>query len=184
MHNDKRYRLFNGSKINCNIYPNSYPLNKRIAIAITLASEVYNFLCSGKCITQFQKSKLIKSNMTDMDYLDVALEKKLKENHSDKYKSMLRFVHIGLSKVVVNQNITLQDINKMLFKYSSGVSFNTVKRHLNVLLNEVVRFGMEANPMIEIKSKKTKARLHKPFIMSMKYLHQLKHTTNSYIYVV
>ena len=63
-------------------------------------------------------------------------------------------------------------------------SFNTVKRHLNVLLNEAVRFGMEANPMIEIKSKKTKARLHKPFIMSMKYLHQLKHTTNSYIYVV
>ena len=98
-----------------------------------------------------------------MDYLDVALEKKLKENHSDKYKSMLRFVHRGLSKVVVNQNITLKDINKMFFKYSSGVSFNTVKRHLNVLLNEAVRFGMESNPMIEIKSKKTKARLHKPF---------------------
>ena len=163
IHNDKRYRLFNGSKINCNIYPNSYPLNKRIAIANTLASEVYNFLCSGKCISQFQKSKLIKPNMTDMDYLDVALEKKLKENHSDKYKSMLRFVHRGLSKVVVNQNITLKDINRMLFKYSSGVSFNTVKRHLNVLLNEAVRFGMESNPMIEIKSKKTKARLHKPF---------------------
>ena len=156
IHNDKRYRLFNGSKINCNIYPNSYPFNKRIAIANTLASEVYNFLCSGKCISQFQKSKLIKSNMTDMDYLDVALEKKLKENHSDKYKSMLRFVHRGLSKVVVNQNITLKDINRMLFKYSSGVSFNTVKRHLNVLLNEAVRFGMEANPMKGIKSKKNK----------------------------
>ena len=40
---------------------------------------------------------------------------------------MLRFVHRGLSKVVVNQNITLKDINRMLFKYSSGVSLIQLK---------------------------------------------------------
>ena len=45
----------------------------------------------------------------------------------------------------------------------SGVSHNTLKRHLNVLINEVVSLGMEGNPMTEIKSKKAKAVLHKPF---------------------
>jgi hypothetical protein len=39
--NEKRYRLFNGSKINSNIYPNSYPIGKRYEVASLLAAEVY-----------------------------------------------------------------------------------------------------------------------------------------------
>ena len=35
--NGKRHRLFNGSKINSNLYPNSYPLSKRYEIAQLLA---------------------------------------------------------------------------------------------------------------------------------------------------
>ena len=45
--NEKRYRLFNGSKINSNIHPNSYPLNKRYEIAQLLAAEVFKYISNG-----------------------------------------------------------------------------------------------------------------------------------------
>ena len=45
--NGKRYRLFNGSKINSNIYPNSHPIGKRYEVASLLAAEVYKYLSSG-----------------------------------------------------------------------------------------------------------------------------------------
>ena len=32
-HNNKRYRLSNGSKVNIDIYPNSYPIGKREEVA-------------------------------------------------------------------------------------------------------------------------------------------------------
>ena len=76
-HNNKRFRLFNGSKINIDIYPNSYPLEQRIEIGHLLAAEVYKFLSSGMCIKQLQRSKLMKPNMSDVDNLKVALEQKL-----------------------------------------------------------------------------------------------------------
>ena len=37
-HNNKRYRLSNGSKVNIDIYPNSYPIGKREEIANLLAA--------------------------------------------------------------------------------------------------------------------------------------------------
>ena len=63
-HNNKRYRLFNGDKINSSIHPNSYPLEP-IEIGHLLAAEVYKFLSSGMCIKQLQRSKLMKPNMSD-----------------------------------------------------------------------------------------------------------------------
>jgi len=39
--NNKRYRFFNDSKINVEIYPNSYPVSERIKIGHLLASEIY-----------------------------------------------------------------------------------------------------------------------------------------------
>ena len=36
--NGKRYRLFNGSKIKCDLFPNSYPTEKRYEIAKLLAA--------------------------------------------------------------------------------------------------------------------------------------------------
>jgi len=45
--NGKRYRLFNGSKINSNLYPNSYPVAKRYEVAQLLAAEVFKYISSG-----------------------------------------------------------------------------------------------------------------------------------------
>ena len=43
-------------------------------------------------------STYIKPNMSDIDYIKVALEKKVKEDYSEKYKSMLRFSYRCLLK--------------------------------------------------------------------------------------
>ena len=73
-------------------YPNSYPVSERMEMGNLLASEVYQFLMSGLTLEQLKVSNLIKPNMTDKDYLTVALNNKLKENYTKKYKEMLQFI--------------------------------------------------------------------------------------------
>ena len=91
--NNKRYRIFNGSKINSKIYPNSYPISERLKMGNLLASEVYQFLLSGLTLDKVKVSSLIKPNMTDLEYLTLALNNKTKENYTKKYKEMLQFVY-------------------------------------------------------------------------------------------
>ena len=157
--NGKRYRLFNGSKINSNLYPNSYPLNKRYEIAQLLAAEVFKYISSGLSI-QDPVRVICKS---DKQYLKLALDNKIKGEYSDKYKSMLRFVYDGFVSYSTNENITSNNVKTYLNQYALGVSYNTIKRHLNVLINEARNIGMNSNPMESIKAKKTKAKLHKPY---------------------
>ena len=157
--NNKRYRLFNGSKINSNLYPNSYPLSKRYEIAQLLAAEVFKYISSGLSIQEPVRA-ICKS---DKEYLKLALDNKLKGDYSDKYKSMLRFVFDGFVSHLTDENITSNDIKSYLNQYALGVSYNTIKRHLNVLINEARNIGMDSNPMDRIRAKKTKAKLHKPY---------------------
>jgi hypothetical protein len=55
--NNKRYRLFNGSKINSETYPNSYPISERMEIGKLLASEVYKFLIKKNSYQKQSKTK-------------------------------------------------------------------------------------------------------------------------------
>ena len=100
---------------------------------------------------------------SDKQYLKLALDNKLKGDYSDKYKSMLRFVYDGFVSHLTDENITSKDVKSYLNHYALGVSYNTIKRHLNVLINEARNIGMNSNPMESIKAKKTKAKLHKPY---------------------
>ena len=108
--NKKRYRLFNGSKINVEIHPNSYPIRRRIEIGNQLASEVYSLLTKDISMEMLKTSIHIKTNMRDIDYIKFALEKKLKENYSEKYKSMLKFSYRCLLKQNPTQTITSKHI--------------------------------------------------------------------------
>ena len=160
---NKRYRLFNGSKINSKIHPNSYPISERTKIGHLLASEVYQFLMSGLTLKQLKVSNLIKPNMTDKDYLTVALNNKLKENYSKKYKSMLQFIFTKLVQELRDSPIQPLHIETVLNKYNSESSYNTYRLRLCSLINEARNTGMGSNPMEGIKAKKTKAKLHKPY---------------------
>ena len=157
--NGKRYRLFNGSKINSNLYPNSYPVANRQEKAQLLAAEVFKYISSGLSI-QDPVRVICKS---DKQYLKLALDNKIKGEQSDKHKSMLRFVYDGFVSYSTDENITSNNVKTYLNQYALGVSYNTIKRHLNVLINEARNIGMNSNPMESIKAKKTKAKLHKPY---------------------
>ena len=152
-HNNKRYRLFNGSKINSEIQPNSYPVSERMEMGNLLASEVYQFLMSGLTLEQLKVSNLIKPNMTDKDYLTVALNNKLKENYTKKYKEMLQFIFNKLIEELKDSPIVSLHIEIILNKYNSESSYNTYRLRLCSLINEARKIGMTSNPMQGIKSK-------------------------------
>jgi len=161
--NNKRYRLFNGSKLNSEIYPNSYPIFKRLEMGNLLAAEVYQFLMSDLTLEQLKVSNLIKPNMTDKDYLTVALKTKLKENYTKKYKEMLQFIFNKLVEELEDSPIQPLHIERVLDKYNSESSYNTYRLRLCSLINEARKIGMTSNPMQRIKSKRTNAQMHKPF---------------------
>ncbi len=170
--NNKRFRLFNGKKINCEIYPNSFPIEKRLEMGSLLAAEVYKYITSGLSFN----SLIIENQyyVDDIQYLRLALNNKLNEDYSLKYKSMLRFVYRSFIKKIRSKNITSKEVVSFLNQYVSGVSYNTIKRHLNVIINEAINLGMDSNPMEGIKSKKTKAKLHKPYLNIKEILEDIK----------
>jgi integrase len=181
-YDSKRYRLYNGKKINSEIHPNAYPVNQRLEMGHLLAAEVYKFMCSGMSLELLKKSRLIKPLMTDKDYLKAALDLKLRGNYSEKYKDKLEYVFNAVTNKNQATKITSLNIKHILDKYTSGVTYNTMRRHLNALFNEAVSLGMTSNPMLEIKSKKTKAKLHKPFDNLAEVLDEIKHY-NSNLYL-
>ena len=172
--NNKRFRLFNGKKINCEIYPNSFPIEKRLEMGSLLAAEVYKFITSGLSFNSLIIENKNQYCVNDMQYLSLALNDKLKGDYSTKYKSMLRFVYNKFLKEIGSENITSKKVNSFLNQYVLGVSYNTIKRHLSVLINEAMNLGMEGFPMESIKSKKTKAKLHKPYSNIKEMLDEIK----------
>ena len=172
--NNKRYRLYNGKRIESDTNPNLFPLNQRNDIGNLLAAEVYSYLNNGGLLSTYRTKEIISGKVTDKVYLTRALDSKLKGDYSTKYKSMLRFVYNKFLKEIDSENITSNSVNSFLNQYVLGVSYNTVKRHLNVLINEAVSLGMDGNPVVGIKSKKTKAKLHKPYSNIKEMLDEIK----------
>lgn len=159
----KRYRLYNGKRINSNTDPNSYPLDQRLSIAKVLAAEIYSYLLNGGVLLSYRSSNVVSGKLSDIDYIKQALDSKLAGDYSSKYKAMLQFSFDCLKLEIGSSKLSVRGLKNILSRYCSGVSHNTLKRHLNVLINEAVSLGLESNPMTEIKSKKSKAVLHKPF---------------------
>jgi len=159
----KRYRLYNGKRIGSSTNPNLFPINERDAIGKLLAAEVYTYLVNGGVLNKYRTSEIASVDLSDLSLIKLALESKLKGDYSAKYKTMLKHVYGILMKEITDEKIDSKHVKSILSKYTSGTSYNTVRRHLNVLFNEAVNMGMKHNPMNTIKSQKTKAVLHKPF---------------------
>jgi integrase len=162
--NGKRYRLYNGSRAGIDLNPNSFPESKRIEIGKVLAYKIYEKINSGGTITAFKSMDIITGELSDLEYAKRALNKKLSEDYSDKYKMMLKQAFKMLVRASNSEGgIAFKSIESHLDKYSSNTSYNTLRRHLNALLNEAVSQGLKANPLKGLKTRKTKAKLHKPF---------------------
>ena len=179
---NKRYRLYNGSRIGSNTNPNSFPLDQRKSIGNLLAAEVYNYLINGGVLESYRNNEIISGKLSDKDYLTRALNNKLKGPYSNKYKKMLQGVHNAIAAIMKGDSLTPNHVKLYLDRYSSGVSYNTIRRHLNVLINEAIQQGMEHNPLLNIKSRKAKAMLNKPFKEIAKTLDDIK-AYNSNLYL-
>ena len=160
--NQKRYRLYNGKRIGSTTSPNSYPIDQRFSIGNLLAAEVYKYLTEGGVLKKYKSDTVIIGKQTDRDYLTRALNNKLSGNYSKKYNEMLKHVYRLTIQEMIGDNLSSSNISDILLKYNSGVSYNTTRRHLNVLINEAVQLGMNHHPLKNIKSKRAKASLHKP----------------------
>ena len=154
--NGKRFRLSNGKKISVPLYPNDFPKNQRKKKADELASLVYDYLVKKNY--SFAES----SKPFSLDHFDEVIKSKLSEPLSPKYVSTLE----SLSKLLreefrLNGSVGVKFTDKLLKSYKNPTSFNTIRRHLNVLLNHLKDSGFDANPT-SLKPLKQTERLHKP----------------------
>ena len=111
---------------------------------------MFKFITSGLSLQE--PLKVI--NKSDLECFKLALDAKLQGEYSDKYKSMLRFVYDSFTSKLSNENIASNDVKSYLNHYALGVSYNTIKRHLSVLINEARNIGMNSNPMEGLKQRK------------------------------
>ena len=160
--NNKRYRLYNSNRIGDNFNPNSFPEERRIEMGNILAYKIYDHINRGGNLTAFKSNDLICGELKDIDYITKAYKNKLKETYSHKYKGMFRWVYYKIKNHLNHPSNSINNLELLLDEYSSETSYNTVKRHLNVLLNDAVKLGLKRNPIKELKSKREKIRLHQP----------------------
>ena len=159
---NQRYRVFNGKRIGLDLNPNKFPPEKRMEIGHLLAAKIYEHLIKGGEFKGFRSSKGFQKK-NDKDYLDHALEVKLSGDGTVRYKKYLSSIHKSITTDLEVLTLTTFHLETFLNKYTSATSYNTVRRHLNVLINEAIKQGMSHNPMKGIKARKAKATLHKPF---------------------
>lgn len=157
--NNRRIRLYSSKKIGRNTHPNRYNGEEQIEMAYVLAAEVYNHFRNGGKLLEKENQKIF----CHKDYLWVALKKKKEGNYSNHYLKLLDRVYLGITENLGSQNLSSKGLNSYLSRYSNSSSFNTIKKHLNALLEGAYAVGMSPKIEYDKRSRKTKAKLHKPF---------------------
>jgi integrase len=161
--NNKKIRLFNGKRINSNLNPNDFPIDQRLALANVLAAEVYKYITEGGVLRQYRSQVVEVGKVSDLEYLKLALQSKLSGNYSSHYKKTLQYVFKHLTKDLRGDEMSVEVVEAFLNKYSCATSYNTIRRHLNVLINEAINQGMVRDGLPLKRSRKAKAKLNKPF---------------------
>ncbi len=166
--NEKRYRLFNGNKIGSGLNPNSFPLNERRKQANILAKEVYNYLVSNN--HSFEKN----SPKSNIELFDSLINKKLSEPMSKSYTNTLTALANSMrDELGVKGQITSSFIDSISLKYNNKTSYNTTRRHINVLVNYLIGNGFNIEKS-KLKTKKQVEVLHKPIHNIEELLNELK----------
>ena len=152
----KRIRLLNGKKIKSQLRPNDFPLKERKAMAMQLAKKVYDYLETNNYCFENEEPR------NGLELYDYLVKKKLTEPLSIKYKRTLKSIANDLRIEVIKQKtIPFEFINQYLCKYENRTSFNTVRGHLNALLNYLKESGFEVEAS-SLKPRKQTEKLHKP----------------------
>jgi len=154
--NSKRIRLLNGNKAGVNLKPNDFPPKDRKLKANLLAKLVYEYLVSNNYQFTSDEPK------DELELFDKLVSQKFNEPISDKYKKTLETIANDLrAQVKTHKTIPIEFTNNYLRRYKNATSFNTIRRHLNALLNYLKENGFEVETS-SLKPRKQTEKLHKP----------------------
>ena len=152
--NNKRYRLFSGRLIGSSLNPNSYPAKLRYSVTSTLAKQVYEFIVSNNY--SFTKP------LSSVEHYDSLIQDKLAEPLSKNYRKTLMYLS-GLlrDQLIKKGSITASFLDSLPLRYNNNTSYNTTRRHVNVLANYLHSkdFPIELS---KLKTRKQDEVLHSP----------------------
>ena len=172
--NNKRVRMFSGCKINSSLAPNSYPSKLRHSKTALLAKEVYDYLVSN--------DYSFKKPLKGVELFDSLIESKLSEPLSAMYRKTLESIASLLrQELFLKGSISKQFLNSIPLKYNNNTSYNTTRRHLNVIVNYLHNNGFTIEKST-LKTRKQEEVLHKPISDLKNILERIKtHNNNLYI---
>ena len=146
--------MFSGNKIGSSLSPNSYPLRLRKSKTELLAKEVYNYLVRNDY--SFDKP------MNSLERFDQLMSAKLSEPLSKTYRKALNDLASKLrQRLVKSGDINTEYIDSLILKYTNNTSYNTTRRHLNVLINYLYDNGFKIQKS-SLRSRRQIETLHKP----------------------
>ena len=152
--NNKRYRLFSGRLIGSSLNPNSYPAKQRYSVTSTLAKQVYEFIVLNDYSISKPKST--------PELFDSLIEKKLNEPLSYVYRKALKsYANIMREELVKKGVITSSFIDSIPLRYDNNTSYNTIRRHINVLVNYLHTNSFPIG-LSRLKTRKQEEVLHSP----------------------
>ena len=164
--NSLRHRMFSGNKIGSLLSPNSYPLRLRKSKTELLAKEVYNYLVKNDY--SFDKP------MNSLERFDQLMSAKLSEPLSKTYRKALYDLASKLrQRLVKSGDINTEYIDSLILKYTNNTSYNTTRRHLNVLINYLYDNGFKIQKS-SLRSRRQIETLHKPIIDVVSLLELVK----------
>ena len=158
--------MFSGNKIGSSLSPNSYPLRLRKSKTELLAKEVYNYLVRNDY--SFDKP------MNSLERFDQLMSAKLSEPLSKTYRKALNDLASKLrQRLVKSGGINTEYIDSLILKYTNNTSYNTTRRHLNVLINYLYDNGFKIQKS-SLRSRRQIETLHKPIIDVVSLLELVK----------
>ena len=149
-----RYRLFNGARIGSSLSPNSFPIRLRRGKCELLAREVYDYLVRN----DYSFTKRVDA----LEMFNSLMSSKLSEPLSSRYRNTLSDLVAKLrSELVRSGEISVSYLDGIVLRHSNNTSFNTTRRHLNVLVNYLRDNGFPIDKS-KLKARKQEEVLHKP----------------------
>ena len=149
-----RYRLFNGARIGSSLSPNSFPIRLRRGKCEILAKEVYDYLVRN----DYSFTKRVDS----LEMFNSLMSSKLSEPLSSRYRNTLSDLVAKLRiELVRSGEISVRYLDRIVLRHSNNTSFNTTRRHLNVLVNYLRDNGFPIDKS-KLKARKQEEVLHKP----------------------
>jgi len=177
--NQRRVRLFNGSRLGIDLYPNFAPVEKRLEVGNILAYEVYTKLKNRPHDSSiFEDRSKVKLEFSHKEALQKALTDKQALSSSRHHKNLLKYVCKQLLEELNGNVLTKQSIDAVLSRYTNNTSYNTIRAYILNLCNQASIYGLPTESFKPIPKLRQKEILHKPIQDIQSLLEEIRSYNN------